>query len=340
MTLNEAVSSPKVLATHGYRSSVGYVGQPTPGEVERNTESTDRRYALAERAAGWGWARDAVELKGTLSEAGLHVLRARLDAGLPNMANRGGTGSCRSGWSSGARTRAGIPLHPDGAVTGVIAAVFTRFAACGSVHSTWSCPWEQHPKWPLEPTAGATSPAGQAMRVEPTSHAVHTVFPHPACAGAYRFRRARAGTYVAADGVLRTGDAGSGGNTGRCSSPTTTRDTWTGTATGPTGRRIGGGIRPAAHLSGTRGRAGGLCCAARGWPAVGPAGAKCPSITTRGPWRRPAESATAAGSVLAQPPPAGAAGPRRRHPGRTPLPGRRRRAPTGGSRPANRGRRP
>ena len=40
-----------------------------------------------------------------------------------------------------------ILLHPDEAVTGVIAAVFARFAACGSVRGTWLWLREQHLIW-------------------------------------------------------------------------------------------------------------------------------------------------------------------------------------------------
>ena len=62
MTTGEFESSPKVLATHRYRAAVVYVRQPTPGQVEHNTESTDGQYALAERAVRLGWARDAVRI--------------------------------------------------------------------------------------------------------------------------------------------------------------------------------------------------------------------------------------------------------------------------------------
>src|SRR6476620_12639556 len=76
-------------------------------------------------------------LKGTMSEAELHVLRARLDGGIRNKAQRG---ELRRGLPVGlvwGEDEGQILLHPDEAVTGVIAAVFTRFAACGSVRSTW-----------------------------------------------------------------------------------------------------------------------------------------------------------------------------------------------------------
>ena len=286
MTTSEFETSSKVLATHRYRSAVVYVRQSTPGQVEHNTESTDRQYALAERAVRLGWARDAVRiidadlgrsgastagrsgfaelttlvglgqvgivlalevsrlarnnsdwyrlldlagmtntlladadgvyhpglfndrmllgLKGTMSEAELHVLRARLDGGIRNKAQRG---ELRRGLPVGlvwGEDEGQILLHPDEAVTGVIAAVFARFAACGSVRGTWLWLREQHLKWPLQPAAGATSPAPQVIWVEPTYHAVHTTLTHPAYAGAYVYGRTRAEKYVTPDGDLRT----------------------------------------------------------------------------------------------------------------------------------------
>lgn len=63
-------------------------------------------------------------LKGTMSEAELHVLRARLDGGTRNKAQRG---ELRRGLPVGlvwGEDDGQILLHPDEAVTGVIAAVF------------------------------------------------------------------------------------------------------------------------------------------------------------------------------------------------------------------------
>ena len=72
-------------------------------------------------------------MKGTMSEAELHVLRARLTAGSATRPPAAScAAACRSGWS-GARPTGRSGLHPDEAVTGVIAAVFDRFAVCGSV---------------------------------------------------------------------------------------------------------------------------------------------------------------------------------------------------------------
>ena len=89
-------------------------------------------------------------LKGTMAEAELHVLRARLDGGIRNKAERG---ELRRGLPVGlvwGEEHGQILLHPDEAVTGVIAAIFTRFAACGSVRATWLWLREQHLKLPLQ----------------------------------------------------------------------------------------------------------------------------------------------------------------------------------------------
>jgi hypothetical protein len=63
---------------------------------------------------------------------------------------------------------------------------------------------EEKLKWPLQPAAGATSPAPQVVWVEPTYHAVHTTLTHPAYAGAYVYGRSRTEKYVTPDGDLKT----------------------------------------------------------------------------------------------------------------------------------------
>ena len=62
MMMNNAESSLKVLGTHRHRLAVVYVRQSTASQVERNTESTDRQYALQERAVGLGWPRESVRI--------------------------------------------------------------------------------------------------------------------------------------------------------------------------------------------------------------------------------------------------------------------------------------
>src|SRR5262250_728095 len=76
-------------------------------------------------------------MKGTMSEAELHILRARLDGVIRNKAARG---ELRRGLPVGlvwGEADGEILMHPDEAVTGVIAAIFEQFAVCGSVRRTW-----------------------------------------------------------------------------------------------------------------------------------------------------------------------------------------------------------
>jgi DNA invertase Pin-like site-specific DNA recombinase len=269
----------KVAATHLRRTAVVYVRQSSVSQLERNRESTDRQYALAERAVSLGWPREAVRvidadlgvsgsrgsvrsgfseltsmvalgkvgivlalevsrlarsntdwyrlldlagltdtlladtdgvyhpglfndrltlgLKGTMAEAELHVLRARLDGGIRNKAVRG-------------ELRRGLPVglvwgdepgevrqHPDEAVTGVIRAIFERFAACGSVRATWLWLRGEGLTFPLQ-----RSGRPELDWVPPTYTAVHHVLTNPAYAGAYAYGKTRQERHVDETGTL------------------------------------------------------------------------------------------------------------------------------------------
>lgn len=142
-------------------------------------------------------------MKGTMSEAELHILRARLDGGIRNKAARG---ELRKALPVGLVWGEGdgeIRFDPDEAVTGVITAIFEQFAACGSARGVWLWLREQGLKFPLQ-KGGYTAFDGQITWVEPTYHAVHNVLTHPAYAGAYVFGKTKHQRYVAEDGVLRT----------------------------------------------------------------------------------------------------------------------------------------
>ncbi len=52
----------KLTASHLRRAALVYVRQSTEAQLERNTESTERQYALVERALELGFAREQVEL--------------------------------------------------------------------------------------------------------------------------------------------------------------------------------------------------------------------------------------------------------------------------------------
>src|ERR1700757_4098645 len=76
-------------------------------------------------------------LKGTMSEAELHILRARLLGGIRNKAARG---ELRRGLPVGfvwGEEDGEVLFHPDAAVTSAIRTVFTRFAELGSVRRVW-----------------------------------------------------------------------------------------------------------------------------------------------------------------------------------------------------------
>ena len=96
-----------------------------------------------------------------------------------------------------------IGWHPDEAVTGVIAALFDRFAGCGSARATWLWLREQGLRWPLQTAGYLRGRPSEITWVEPTYHAVHTTLTHPAYAGAYVYGRTRKERYLDPNGVLR-----------------------------------------------------------------------------------------------------------------------------------------
>ena len=144
-------------------------------------------------------------MKGIMSEAELHVLRARLEGGIRNKAARG---ELRRGLPVGliwGEADGEICFHPNEAVTGVIGAVFGQFAVCGSARATWLWLRTQGLRWPLQKVAYTRRGPGipEITWVEPTYHAVHTTLTHPAYAGAYVYGRTRKERYLDPSGALR-----------------------------------------------------------------------------------------------------------------------------------------
>src|SRR4051812_49729018 len=89
---------PKVRPAHRGRVAVVYVRQSTPGQTERNVESTDRQYALVERAVELGWSRRAVEvIDEDLGVSGSAGTAAPASPGSPPTSPWVGWGSC-SAW--------------------------------------------------------------------------------------------------------------------------------------------------------------------------------------------------------------------------------------------------
>ena len=138
-------------------------------------------------------------LKGTMSEAELHVLRARLEGGIRNKAARG---ELRRGLPVGlvwGEDDGEVLLHPDEAVRGVIGAIFERFAEFGSARAVWLWLRGEGLSMPVQ-RAGTDELAW----IAPTYPAVHRVLTHPSYAGAYVYGRTRRERRVDDDGRVRT----------------------------------------------------------------------------------------------------------------------------------------
>lgn len=270
----------KITAAHLRRYACVYVRQSSAAQVQNNRESTERQYALVERAVSLGWQREHVTvidedlgvsggglvdrvgfarltsevglarvgivlglevsrlarnnadwyrlldlcgvtdtligdgdgiyhpglfndrlvlgLKGTMSEAELHVLRARLAGGIRNKAERG---ELRRGlpigfvWGDGDGE---VRMHDDNGVTGVLRAVFERFAEMGSVRQVWLWLRSQKLRWPLQ-----SSTLREITWVVPTYTKIHQVLTNPVYAGAYVYGKSRHERYVDEAGRLR-----------------------------------------------------------------------------------------------------------------------------------------
>jgi DNA invertase Pin-like site-specific DNA recombinase len=269
-TANLAVSPrpSKVQPWHIDRLAIVYVRQSSVQQVLENRESTERQYALADRAVACGWPRDRVlvidedqgksgstsegrlgfqrllaevgldhvglilgiemsrlarsckdwhqllelcaifrtlladqdglydptdpndrlllGLKGTMSEAELHVLRGRLRQGLLNKARRGevflaapvGYVRCPGG---------GIELDPDEQVRGAVARVFELFDRLGSARAVTKTLIDQRVSLGVRLASG--SRRGQIEWRPAALSTVAKILKHPIYAGIYVFGR-------------------------------------------------------------------------------------------------------------------------------------------------------
>jgi DNA invertase Pin-like site-specific DNA recombinase len=270
----------KVTPNHLGRNAYLYVRQSTVRQVFENTESTQRQYALSQRAVALGWPSDkvividsdlgksgasAVEregfqklvaevgmghagivmglevsrlarnssdwhrlleicaltdtlildedgvydpahfndrlllgLKGTMSEAELHVLRARLRGGLLNKASRG---ELRLRLPVGFVYNAvgQVELDPDKQVQETVRLLFATFARTGAASATTKSFRKQGLLFPTRIAAGAHKGevAWAPLSLSRASKALH----NPWYAGAYAFGRSRWRTHP--DGRIR-----------------------------------------------------------------------------------------------------------------------------------------
>lgn len=137
-------------------------------------------------------------LKGTMSEAELHILRARLDGGIRNKAARG-------------ELRRGLPIgfvwgdedgevlfHPDESVTAAIKSVFERFAELGSARRVWLWFHTDGLRFPLR----GNRPS-EIQWTPPTYTSIHNVLTNPVYAGAYCYGKTRCERYVDERGQIK-----------------------------------------------------------------------------------------------------------------------------------------
>jgi DNA invertase Pin-like site-specific DNA recombinase/uncharacterized protein YndB with AHSA1/START domain len=270
----------KLSVSHLRRAAFVYLRQSTQAQLQRNVESTERQYALVDRAVDLGFARERVVvvdedlgvsgsglsersgfarltaevalghvglvlgleasrlarnnadwyrlldlcgvtdtvigdadglyhpgsfndrlllgLKGTMSEAELHMLRARLDGGIRNKAARGELRRRLPVGLVWGELDGEVLMDPDEAIAGVIRAVFERFAELGSVRAVWLWLRSQGLSFPLQsPTVG------EVRWAQPTYHQVHGVLRNPMYAGAYVYGRTQIEGYVDEHGQPR-----------------------------------------------------------------------------------------------------------------------------------------
>ena len=140
-------------------------------------------------------------LKGTMSEAELHIIRARLDGGIRNKAARG---ELRRGLPVGfvwGEQDGEVLFHSDEAVTGAIRTVFERFAEFGSARRVWLWFRSEGLSFPLQ-ILPAGMP-GPIRWVAPTYHAVHQILTNPVYAGAYTYGKTKYERYVDEHGAVK-----------------------------------------------------------------------------------------------------------------------------------------
>jgi DNA invertase Pin-like site-specific DNA recombinase/predicted DNA-binding transcriptional regulator AlpA len=124
-------------------------------------------------------------LKGTMSEAELHVLRSRLLGGIRNKAARG---ELRRGLPVGfvwGEKDGEVRFHPDEAVCAAIRTVFARFVELGSVRRVWIWFRSEGLSYPLQ------THSGEIRWVDPSYAGIYHVLTNPVYAGTYVYGKSR-----------------------------------------------------------------------------------------------------------------------------------------------------
>jgi DNA invertase Pin-like site-specific DNA recombinase/biotin operon repressor len=135
-------------------------------------------------------------LKGTMSEAELHVLRARLRGG---SLHKAGKGELRLPLPAGYEydEQGSVQITPDEAVADAIATVFAYFEALSSARQVMLRLVDEERKLPRRATTDR-----QVRWAQPTYKAIHDILTNPCYAGAYAYGRKRTERRVK-DGAVR-----------------------------------------------------------------------------------------------------------------------------------------
>ena len=138
-------------------------------------------------------------LKGTMSEAELHLIRARLNGGIWSKAARGELRRALPIGFVWGEQDGQILLDPDEAVRQAIHTVFQKFSEIGSVRQVWIWMCAQKLLLPNRRYI-----AGDLRWIAPTYHAVRMILDNAVYAGVYRYGRTRGERYIDDSGQLRT----------------------------------------------------------------------------------------------------------------------------------------
>ena len=137
-------------------------------------------------------------LKGIMSEAELHILRARLEGGIRNKAARG---ELRRGLPVGfvwGEKDGEVRFHLDESVVSIIRTVFSKFTELGSVRKVWLWFRSEGLSFPLR-----AHMKSEIRWVPPSYHTIHQVLTNPVYAGAYAYGKSHRECYVDNQGRLR-----------------------------------------------------------------------------------------------------------------------------------------
>src|SRR6201993_2724567 len=125
-------------------------------------------------------------LKGTMSEAELHVLRARLNGGIRNKAARGELRRALPVGFVWGEVDGEVRFHSDEAVCTAIRTVFARFSELGSVRRVWLWLRSEGLSFPLQAHYGSS-----IRWVDPSYIAIYHMLTNPVYAGAYAYGKSR-----------------------------------------------------------------------------------------------------------------------------------------------------